>query len=117
MTKDTMIGFCTMIILVQFSSLANSLKEKDKILQDLGFGAVSQFDKLEVTFGSSSKVDFGNSLALSSVKTKPSVKIPDVERAKFLTLAMVDPDAPNRKNPSAKVGKQNRNGPSILGCN
>ena len=59
------------------------------------------FEKLDVNFGLSVKVDFGNDLKLASVKPKPNVKITTLENAKFLTLLMVDPDAPSRTNPVA----------------
>ena len=77
--------------------------EKDNILQDLGLDTTNTFTKLEVNFGSSANVDFGNDLTLNDVKAKPNVTIMRLRESKFMTLVMVDPDAPSRSNPVAKV--------------
>ena len=82
-----------------------SFEEKDNILQDLGFNSNTGIEKLEINFGSSTKVNFGNNLELTSVQVKPNVNISSLKAkgSNFLTLAMVDPDVPSRSNPVAKV--------------
>ena len=86
-----------------------SLEETDNILKDLGFDSNLKFDKLSVTFEVDFEdtnfldVEFGTTLKLEDVQSQPEIKIPKVESSAYVTLAMVDPDAPSRKNPISKV--------------
>ena len=66
------------------------------ILQDLGLDTYNKFEKVEVTFGFSVNVDFGNDLVLASVQSKPKVNITTLVESTFQTLVMVDADGPNR---------------------
>ena len=66
------------------------------ILQDLGLDTYNKFEKVEVTFGLSVNVDFGNDLVLASVQSKPNVNITTLGESTFQTLVMVDADGPNR---------------------
>ena len=78
-------------------------KEKEEALKDLGIDTTIVFDDLEVIFGSSTIIQFGNTVNLKDVKVQPSLKLKNFTDNKFHTLAMVDPDAPSRSNPVAAV--------------
>ena len=78
-------------------------KEKEEALQDLGIDTTIVFDNLEVIFGSSTNIQFGNTVNLKDVKVQPSLHLKNFTDVKFHTLAMVDPDAPSRSNPVAAV--------------
>ena len=80
-------------------------KEKDGILKDLGIDTSITFKQLKVEFDASNAVSFGNTLKLADVKMQPNVQLEHFKDSKFHTLAMVDPDAPSRKNPIYKVRK------------
>ena len=77
-------------------NVADSVQEKDNILSDLGIDTSLNFEKLKVTFGSSS-VDFGNHLDMADVEDQPTIEFGNYQGGNYLTLAMVDPDAPNPK--------------------
>ena len=80
-------------------------KEKEEALKDLGIDTTIVFDNLKVSFGSSTIIQFGNTVNLKDVKVQPRmIKLENLEYDKFHTLAMVDPDAPSRSNPVAAVG-------------
>ena len=89
--------------------MAQNLGETDDILKDLGLNVETMFDKLsvifEVDFADTSFLDFdfGANLRLADVETQPDVKIPNIKDAPFVTMVMLDPDAPSRENPVAKV--------------
>ena len=93
-------GFCLVITII--FNTARGMKEKDNILKDLGLEVSSHVGQLKVDFGST-KLSYGEVLPLAAVKNKPSIKIPKACDAKYFTLMMVDPDAPNRNNPTARV--------------
>ena len=78
-------------------------KENEEALKDLGITTNIDFDQLEVNFDSSITVQFGNTLNLADVKVQPHVQLANYKDNRFHTLAMVDPDAPSRANPVAKV--------------
>lgn len=86
-----------------------SLQETDDILKDLGFESDFKFEKLSVIFEVDFEdtnfldVEFGSKLRLEDVQPQPEIRIPKIEDSAYCTLVMVDPDAPNRKNPVAKV--------------
>ena len=96
-------------LIVAFAIMAHCLEETDDSLKDLGLNVDAKFEKLNVTFDVDFtdtdflEVDFSATLRLEDVKSQPSVTIPKVEGAQFVTMAMVDPDAPSRENPVAKV--------------
>ena len=87
-----------------------SLEESDSILKDLGFDPDLKFEKMSVTFEVDFEdtnfldVDLGSNLNLEDVQSTPLISVPQHQNFAYFTLAMVDPDAPNRENPVAKVG-------------
>ena len=85
----------------QFSIKGTTVKKKS--FKDLGISTNIDFDQIEVTFGSSTTVQFGNKLNLGDVKVQPNVELKNFKDSQFHTLAMVDPDAPSRTNPVAGV--------------
>ena len=93
----------TLFLAINIANLAEALTNKDGILEDLGIDTNIVFDNIEITFDDSTKVQFGNTLDLANVKVQPNVTVDDLKGTKFQTLAMVDPDAPSRKNPVAAV--------------
>ena len=86
-----------------------NLEETDKILKDLELNNGISLEKISVVFDVDFvdtdflEVDFGAKLKLEDVQKQPNVKIPNVKDSEFLTLVMLDPDAPNKQNPTAKV--------------
>ena len=86
-----------------------NLEETDKILKDLELNNGMSLEKISVVFDVDFvdtdflEVDFGAKLKLEDVQKQPNVKIPNVKDSEFLTLVMLDPDVPNRQNPTAKV--------------
>ncbi|KAF2895555.1 hypothetical protein ILUMI_10619 [Ignelater luminosus] len=59
-------------------------------------------EKLEVKYTTSKKEpSLGNEMAPRDVREKPEVNF-DAEENAYYTLAMVDPDAPSRKNPTKR---------------
>ena len=99
---------CFLIILVAIFSMArfNVVEENDDIFKDLGLQVDYELEELEIEFDSL-KVSYGSNLPLTSVKNEPTVNIPNNVNStiptKYYTLMMVDPDAPSRKNPRARV--------------
>ena len=89
--------------------MSQAINETDNILKDLGLNVDLQAEKLSVIFDVDFvdtdflEVDFGSTLKLENVQKQPDVKLPTIKNSQYLTLAMVDPDAPNRENPKAKV--------------
>ena len=89
-----------------------SLEESDSTLKDLGFEDSEniRFEKLSVTFEVDFEdtnfldVDLGVTLNLQDVQTQPLISVPRHQDFAYFTLAMVDPNAPSRENPVAKVG-------------
>ena len=84
-------------------------EETDKILKDLELKDGISLEKVSVVFDVDFvdtdflDVTFGAKLKHEDVQKQPNVKIPNVKDSEFLTLVMLDPDAPNRQNPTAKV--------------
>ena len=89
--------------------MSQNLGETDDILKDLELNVETTFDKLSVVFEvdfedtSFLDFDFGANLRLEDVGKQPDVKIPNIKDVPFLTMMMLDPDAPSRENPIAKV--------------
>ena len=89
--------------------MSQVLNETDSILKDLGLNVELQAEKLSVIFDVDFvdtdflEVDFGSTLKLENVQKQPDVKLPTIKNSQYLTMAMVDPDAPSRENPKAKV--------------
>ena len=87
---------------------ANS-EETDQILKDLGLNPGISFEKLSVVFDvdfvdtSFLEVEAGAKLKLEDIQKQPKIKIPDTKDAQYVTMVMLDPDAPSRQSPSAKV--------------
>ena len=85
------------------------INETDSIFKDLGLNVELQAEKLSVIFDVDFvdtdflEVDLGSNLKLQNVQKQPDVKLPTIKNSQYLTMAMVDPDAPNRENPKAKV--------------
>ena len=88
------------LYIANFSECAN---KNEEALKDLGISTNIDFDQIEVSFGSSTIVQFGNTLNLGDVKVQPNVQLKNFKDSQFHTLAMVDPDAPSRANPVAGV--------------
>ena len=89
--------------------MAHLLGEPDDILKDLNIDTDLNFEKLSVVFDvdfvdtNFLEVDFGATLRLEDVQKQPEIKIPNVKDAQYLTMVMLDPDAPSREKPTAKV--------------
>ena len=87
---------------------ANS-EETDQILKDLGLNPGISFEKVSVVFDvdfvdtSFLEVEVGARLKLEDIQKQPNIKIPDVKDTQYVTMVMLDPDAPSRQSPSAKV--------------
>ena len=92
-----------LFIVLYIANFSECLNKNEEALKDLGISTNIEFDQIEVTFGSSTMVQFGNTLNLGDVKEQPNVLLKDFEDSQFHTLAMVDPDAPSRANPVARV--------------
>ena len=95
--------FIYLIFMLLISNLADSLKDNDGIFKDLGLEENDEVEDLNVSFPTSHKVLFGNTLRLDDVKVTPTIQVETFQDSKFHTLVMVDPDAPSRKNPFAAV--------------
>ena len=84
-------------------------EEANQILKDLGLNVGIDFEKVSVVFDvdfvdtNFLEVDFGAKLKLEDVQKQPDVKIPNSKDIQFLTMAMLDPDAPSRQSPTARV--------------
>ena len=89
--------------------MAQFLEETDDILKDLELSSDLKFEKLSVVFDvdfvdtNFLEVDFGANLKLKDVQIQPDIKLPNIKDAQFLTFVMLDPDAPSRQKPTAKV--------------
>jgi hypothetical protein len=89
--------------------MAQLLEETDDVLKDLELKIDLKFEKLSIVFDVDFvdtdflEVDFGANLKLEDVQKQPEIKIPHIKDAQFLTLVMLDPDAPNRQKPTAKA--------------
>ena len=87
---------------------ANS-EETDQILKDLGLNPGISFEKVSVVFDvdfvdtSFLEVEVEAKLKLEDIQKQPDIKIPDVKDTQYVTMVMLDPDAPSRQSPSAKV--------------
>jgi len=57
--------------------------------------------QLEVTYPGLFPLAPGDSLAVSEAKKIPSIRLEEASKEQLFTVAMVDPDAPSRKNPRA----------------
>ena len=94
--------------------MSQVINETDDILKDLGLNVDLQVEKLSVIFDVDFvdtdflEVDFGSTLKLENVQKQPDVKLPTIKNSQYFLLAMVDPDAPNRENPKAKVMQRKR---------
>ena len=88
----------------------NEFLEKEGIIKDLNLDPCKSLptkclEILRLNFSSNNLVigTMGKIIDLSQVQQEPEVKIPDFDNTKSLVLlAMVDPDAPSRKNPSSR---------------
>ena len=84
-------------------------EETEQILKGLELNDGIPLEKVSVVFDVDFvdtdflEVDFGAKLKLEDVQKQPDVKIPNVKDTQFLTMVMLDPDAPSRQSPSAKV--------------
>ena len=89
--------------------MALILEETDDILKDLGLDVKLRFEKLSVVFDvdfvdtNFLEVEFAASLKIADVQKQPEVTVPNIKDVEFSTLVMLDPDAPNRQQPTAKV--------------
>ena len=84
------------------------LQETDDIIKDLNFDQDLTFEKLSVVFEVDYEdtnfldIEFGTKAKLDDVQTQPEIRIPKIEDVSYVTIVMVDPDAPNREDPSAR---------------
>ena len=92
-----------LFIVLYIANFSECVNNNEEALKDLGISTNIDFDQIEVTFGSSTTVQFGNKLNLGDVKVQPNVELKNFKDSQFHTLAMVDPDAPSRTNPVARV--------------
>ena len=89
--------------------MALILEETDDILKDLGLDVKLRFEKLSVVFDvdfvdtNFLEVEFAASLKIADVQKQPEVRVPNIKDVEFSTLVMLDPDAPSRQQPTAKV--------------
>ena len=95
--------FSFAIFVMWISNLAESWKNNDDIFKDLGLDENTECNELNVSFSTSHKVLYGNSLKLGDVRVTPEIQLETFKDSKFHTLVMVDPDAPSRQNPVAAV--------------
>ena len=103
MSHKRYISFYLSIAIIFLSQSVNSRKEKDGILTDLNLEISTEFNDLPVSFAKAINVEFGATLNLADVLLEPRVQLDGLSGSAFTTLAMVDPDAPSRSNPIAKV--------------
>ena len=96
-------NICVFVWLAPTLTTEKPFGETDDILLDLGLDTSTMFKKLDVMFGSSDNVEFGNNLTLDSVQEKPIVDITRFTDSPLMTLIMVDPDARSRANPTERV--------------
>ena len=89
--------------------MCSGTEAAEEILKDLGLNVGLDFEKMSVVFDVDFvdtdflDVDFGAKLKLEDIQKQPDVKIPNEKDVQFLTMVMLDPDAPSRQSPSAKV--------------
>merc|ERR1712080_795662 len=57
--------------------------------------------QLEVSYPGLFPLAPGDSLAVSEAREIPSIRLEEASKGKLYTVAMIDPDAPSRKNPRA----------------
>jgi len=69
------------------------------LLKDLKILAPDK--QLEVSYPGLYPLAPGDSLAVSEAREIPSIRLQEASKDKLYTIAMVDPDAPSRKNPRA----------------
>ena len=103
MSHKRYISFYLSIAIIFLCQSVDSRNEKDGILADLNLENSTEFKDLPVSFAKSINVEFGATLNLADVKIEPDVQLDGLSASKYMTLAMVDPDAPSRSNPVAKV--------------
>ena len=103
MSHKRYISFYLSIAIIFLSQSVDSRKEKDGILTDLNLEISTVFEDLPVSFAKSINIEFGATLNLADVRIEPDVQLDGLSASKYTTLAMVDPDAPSRSNPVAKV--------------
>ena len=92
-----------LFIVLYIANFSECVNKNEEALKALNISTNIDFDQIEVSFGSSTIVQFGNTLNLGDVKVQPNVQIKNFKDGLFHTLAMVDPDAPSRTNPIARV--------------
>ena len=89
----------------------NEFLEKQDIIKDLNLEPCTNLPTqclqiLSLNFSSNNLVieKMGQIIDLSQVQKEPKVEIPDFDNntKSLVLLAMVDPDAPSRKNPSSR---------------
>merc|ERR1719350_91919 len=101
MSRDTqMLQWCLALCLVT----AHSAQVSDKyaaagVKPDVV--SVAPPNLLQVEFPETGPVGLGDTLQVSKTSSKPSVSFPGADSGQLYTIAMVDPDAPSRKNPRA----------------
>ena len=93
----------TLFIVLYIANFSECVNKNEEALKDLGIATNIDFDQIEVSFGPSTTVQFGNTLNLGDVKVQPNVQLQNYKDSQFQTLAMVDPDAPSGANPVAGV--------------
>ena len=103
MSHKRYISFYLSIAIIFLCQSVDSRNEKDGILTDLNLENSTEFKDLPVSFAKAINVEFGATLNLADVKIEPDVQLDGLSGSKYMTLAMVDPDAPSRSNPVAKV--------------
>merc|ERR1712212_572894 len=84
---------CTEAVNVQDSFAESGLVKDLKIL--------APEEQLEVSYPGLFPLAPGDSLAVSEAREIPSIRLEEASKDKLYTVAMVDPDAPSRKNPRA----------------
>merc|ERR1712212_901033 len=84
---------CTEAVNVQDSFAESGLVKDLKIL--------APEKQLEVSYPGLFPLAPGDSLAESEAKKIPSIRLEEASKEQLFTVAMVDPDAPSRKNPRA----------------
>ena len=89
------LSFIFHIGLVQCQSISSLSRDLKVSLEGAGI--------VDISFGSSVKVNDGNEIELAKVQEIPTqIQWRDAEDSSYYTMAMVDPDAPSNKSPSQR---------------
>ncbi|CAF0721680.1 unnamed protein product [Didymodactylos carnosus] len=96
---------CLFIYLLVFSTMSGNKgdhrEDVEYVLKELKEGA-PHGDLFEVTYGETT-VDHNTELTKDESKTKPVIEVDNTKlkaKNQFLTLVVIDPDAPSRDNPA-----------------